>query len=85
MPQVGLQVDVLVFGRLTISGITYPRLSNIKIVIENSATNKHEEYNFKNDSLRWEQSVKPLEEDDEVTITANADGWIGNSFENTIY
>lgn len=72
-------------GDKTIKGITYPFQSDIKIVIENSDTNKHEEYNIKNNKFDWQQSVKRLEEDDEVTITANADGWIGTSYTDTVY
>lgn len=81
----GLQVDTLSLGLETINGFTYPYQSDIKIVIKNSATNKYEEYNLKNTRFTWQKSVKPLEEDDEVTITANADGWIGTSFDDTIF
>lgn len=80
----GLQVDTLGLGFKIIRGITYPLKSDIKIIVENSTTNKHEEYNFKNDSLSWEQSIKPLKEDDEVTISVSADGWTGTSFDETI-
>lgn len=80
----GLQVDTLGLGFKAIRGITYPLKSDIKIIVKNSTTNKHEEYNFKNNSLSWEQSIKSLEEDDEVTITVSSDGWIGTSFDETI-
>lgn len=85
LPKAGLQVDTLGLGFKAIGGITYPLQSDIKIIVKNSTTNKHEEYNFKNDNLSWEQSIKSLEEDDEVTITVSADGWIGTSFDDTVY
>lgn len=71
--------------QVVIYGYTYPIRSDIKIVIENSATNKHEEYNLKNGGFNWQQSVKSLEENDRVIITANADGWIQSRFRGTIY
>lgn len=85
LPRVGLQVDTLGLGFKVIRGITYPHKSDIKIVIENSTTNKHEEYNFKNSSINWSRAIKPLEEDDEVTITVSSDGWIGTSFDDSIF
>lgn len=85
LPRAGLQVDSLALGLSVIKGLTYPLKSDIKIVIKNSATNKHEEYNFKNSSINWSQAVKPLEEDDEVTITVSSDGWIGTSFDDSIF
>ncbi|WP_282925163.1 hypothetical protein [Peptoniphilus genitalis] len=72
-------------GASVITGLAYPFSSDIKIVIKNSATNKHEEYNLKNKGFTWQQPVKPLEENDEVRVTASADGWIGTGFENTVY
>lgn len=81
----GLEINALATGFKTIVGYAYPLKSDIKIVIKNSATNKHEEYNLKNTWITWQQPVKPLEEDDRVTITANADGWIGDFFNEIIY
>lgn len=81
----GLRINNFGLGTTIIKGITYPFQSDIKIVIKNFDTNKHEEYNIKNNTFNWQQSVKSLEEDDEVTITANADGWIGTSFTVSVY
>lgn len=85
MPRVHLTISSLMSGQTRIQGKTYPLDSNINIFITNRSTNKKEEYKLKNNGIEWSIRVEELMFDDEVAITASADGWQEAGYDNSVH